>query len=691
MRTRPRIAFVAVSLVAGLLSAAAPASAAPVLPSGFVDEVVTTVGAPTALAFTPDGRMLIATQGGRLRVFSGGALLATPALDLSAVVCSNSERGLLGVAVDPAFATNGWIYVFYTFNKNATCETNTASAPVNRVSRFVLPSSNVVDRTTETVLVDNMPSPAGNHNAGDLAFGKDGFLYVTIGDGGCDYAGGGCAGSNDAARDQHVLTGKVLRITRDGGIPAGNPFLGTDSSRCNVTGRTTAGRKCQETFAWGLRNPFRMAFDPNAASTRFHINDVGQNAWEEIDLGTPGADYGWNVREGFCANGSTTNCGTPPTGMTNPIFAYGHGSGCASITGGAFVPSGVWPSPYGGSYLFSDYVCGKIFRLVPASGGGWTMSEFVTGLGSSSAVHLGFGPHAGGQALYYTSYASGGQVHRIRYTGSLNRQPVASISASPTSGPAPLTVSFNGSASSDPDGDSLTYEWSFGDGTSQTTSGPTTSHTYAAGSYTASLTVRDPSGATSSPSSVSISSGNSAPTATITSPSTTVRFYVGQPLTLSGSGSDAQDGTIPSSRMSWTVVRVHGTHTHPFLGPVTGNNIGFTAPAPEDLAAAANSYLRATVTVTDSAGASTSVTRDILPYKVSLTFSTYPRGLTIRVAGVYVRGPVTYTSWRAHRIYIYAPNQGRYYFRYWTDGGARGHTITTPSSAKTYTAVYRYY
>jgi glucose/arabinose dehydrogenase len=114
------------------------------------------------------------------------------------------------------------------------------------------------------------------HNGGDLHFGKDDYLYITVGDGGCDYAGdSGCAGQKDASRDSHILLGKVLRITRDGGIPATNPYTGTDSARCNLTGRTDPGKKCQETFASGLRNPFRFAFDPNASGTRFFINDVG--------------------------------------------------------------------------------------------------------------------------------------------------------------------------------------------------------------------------------------------------------------------------------------------------------------------------------------------------------------------------------------------------------------------------------
>ncbi|HEY6400598.1 MAG TPA: PQQ-dependent sugar dehydrogenase, partial [Blastocatellia bacterium] len=184
---------------------------------------------------------------------------------------------------------------------------------------------------------------------------------------------------------------------------------------------TTPGNSCQETFATGLRNPFRLAFDPNAAETRFFINDVGQGAWEEIDQGRPGADYGWNMREGPCANNSTTNCGQV-AGLTNPVFAYQHTNDCAargvagnSITGGAFVPNGVWPSQFQGGYLFGEFVCGKIFILTPNASGGVTAGEFLTGLGSGSAVTMIFGPFQNTQALYYTTYAEGGQVRRISF------------------------------------------------------------------------------------------------------------------------------------------------------------------------------------------------------------------------------------------------------------------------------------
>jgi glucose/arabinose dehydrogenase len=657
------------------------------VPPDFSDALVASVGVPTALAFTPDGRLLITTQGGSLRIVKYGSLLPTPALNLSAVLCSNSERGLLGIAVDPAFASNRFIYTYYTFRKHGTCPNNTSSSPVNRVSRFTLGNNDIVDPATELVLIDNIHSPAGNHNAGDLHFGKDGNLYVSVGDGGCDYSDPTrCAGNNDAARDSHVLVGKLLRIRPDGSAPSDNPFLGSDSDVCRINGGTTAGRKCRETYATGLRNPFRMAFDPNAAATRFLINDVGQNAWEEIDLGQSGADYGWNVREGFCANGSTSNCGSVP-GFVNPIFAYGRGSGCASITGGAFVPNGLWPSSYDNGYLYADYVCGRVF-LLKESGGTWQSTEFANAGGSSSIVAMIFGPHQGGQALYYTTYANGGEVRRIAYTAA-NQPPIASLTATPLSGAVPLTVAFNGTQSRDPNpGDTLSYAWTFGDGGTGT--GATINHTYvAAGTFTATLVVRDQRGAASQPVSATIQAGNTAPTPTISSPAANATFRVGETITLTGSASDAQDGVLPASSLSWRVLRHHDTHNHPWLLPTAGNNLTITAPPPEDLAATTNSYLEVLLTATDSAGLSSTVSRIITPRTVTVTLASVPSGRTVTVNGSTFVTPTTITSWDGYALNIDVPAQAGYEFVSWSDGGARAHTITTPASATTYTATLR--
>lgn len=697
-------------VVAALLAGALPVRAA--VPANFNDALVAAVSSPTAVAFTPDGRMLVTTQPGVLRVYS---LATTPATLLATAltfgaggapaVCSNSERGLLGVTVDPDFAANGYIYLFYTFNKFNMCPTSQPTNPqnpVNRVSRFVLGAGNLVSPASETILIDNVRSPNGNHNAGDLHFGPDGYLYVSTGDGGADYAGNsGSGGANDASRDQFQLIGKILRITRDGGIPADNPFQGPGTARCNVAGETAPGNKCQETFAWGLRNPFRLAFDPNAAGTRFFINDVGQNLWEEIDAGQPGSDYGWNCREGAHTNNSGGPCSPTPPGVVDPIFEYRHGlqvpgtsspTNCNSITGGAFVPNGLWPG-YDGTYLFSDYVCGWVFRLSATAP--YAASDFATALGGSSAVDLQFGPFGNSRALYYTTYAGGGQVRRIAYNVAGNNAPTAVAAAAPLGGSPPLLVTFDATGSSDPDlGDTLTYFWNFGDGTpEQSTTALTIQHTYTSlGTVSATLRARDDRFAFSAPVAVQIQVGNNAPTPEIASPAAGALFAVGQAVTLTGSATDPEQGPLPDSALSWTVLLHHDTHTHPFLGPVTGNNIMFTAPAPEDLLAATNSYLELRLTATDAGGLTSTVTRDFAPRTVDVTLASSPAGRQLSLNGAAFTAPATFTSWDGWGLQVAAasqvePGQG-WAFTSWSDGGAAAHTIVTPGAPATYTAAF---
>lgn len=685
---------------------AAPVNSAPegpqTVPAGFTDVLLAdNVGGPTALAFTPDNRLLVTTQSGQLRVYSlAGALLNTALTLPSSQLCSNFERGLLGIAVDPNFAANNYLYLYYTFRNGAsTC--SGSQTPVNRVSRFVLAANNTVSPASETVLLDRIPSLNGNHNAGDLNFGQDGYLYITAGD-------SGTGGS--LARVKTNLAGKVLRINADGTVPASNPFYDDlNAWRCgNPAGGSGTG-SCQEIFAYGLRNPFRFAFDPNAAGTRFFINDVGQGTWEEIDEGQAGADYGWNVREGPCPNGNNCNPASHlPSAYADPLHWYGRSVG-ASITGGAFVPDGIgWPPAYAGAYLFADYVAGRIFRLNRTSTTGvdqWTRSDFATNLGGSSAVHLRFGPFGGTQALYYTTYASGGEVRRISLS---NSAPTAILTADPTFGLSPLTVDFDGAQSSDPNpGDTLTYEWTFGDGLTATTTSPATSHVYTVIQptvYTATLVVRDQLGFASAPDAVLIHAGNLPPAPVITQPADGATFAVGQTISLSGSAADAQAVTL-----AWEVWLHHidelnpgNEHTHPLhgAGGATGQ---FTAPPAEDLRSTALSFLEVRLTATDALGLAATVTRTVEPRRVGLTFSTQPAGLAIdlRPASASLNDPPTHlmdgatiTSWEAWALTaspVPAQISGatRYLFSAWQDGDPSfNRTIVTPAGDATYTALF---
>ena len=726
--------------VAALSFAAALVSAQPTLPTNFVDTGVTAVNAPTAIAFTPDGRMLITTQGGGLRVFKNGALVTTAALSFNAAssgadpkICQGGEQGLLGVAVDPAFASNRYVYLYYTARNGSDCGSPNYTAAnagdgtldgtysafnrrANRVSRFVLgtaANADLVDPATEVVLIDRMPARGTNHNAGDVHFGKDGFLYVSIGDGGTDYNGisPGSGGGNDASRDKHVLTGKILRITRDGAVPPSNPFYANGARRCNVTGATTVGQHCEETFAWGLRNPFRFAMDPNASTTRFYINDVGQGSYEEVNESQAGADYGWNCREGRHDNTTGGPCSPRPTGMVDPVYEYNHSgavpgtsvAGCASITGGAFVPNGVWPAAYDGTYLLADYVCGALFRI--ATNGTPTSVlpnafAFASGLGNSSATSLAFGPDGGGQALYYTTYASGGQIRKITYSSS-GAPSVSALSANPASGTLPLDVTFTATAS-DPNGDTLTYFWDFGDGSSLTTATSSAIKRYAsAGVFSASVSVRDSHGNVSaSPASATVRPGNAPPNVTITAPSTGYLFNVGDSITLTAAATDPEDGVLPPSSLSWQVLLHHDIHTHPLLAATVGNNIVFTAPAPEDLAAAVTSYLEIILTVTDSGGASTVLSQSIMPRKVALTFAAAPQPAA-SAARLIVNGGTplipgasgtTVTAWAGWSLPVTVRDQNRgtsgLRFGSWSDGGTRTHSYVVPSSNATLTATF---
>ncbi len=303
------------------------------VPRGFSknESWVTGLTRATAFAQAADGRWFIAEQDGRLRVVKNGSLLAAPFVQLS--VDSNGERGLIGVALHPDFASNGWVYLYYTSTQNG---------PHNRISRFV--ANGDVANAGETVLVDLPPlSSATNHNGGALHFGIDGKLYVGVGD------------NANGMRAQNLAEpfGKMLRFNDDGSIPADNPFYASQSGIARAV------------WAYGLRNPFTFAIQPG--SGRLYINDVGEDTWEEINLGAAGANYGWPSSEGPDRIAA---------GMSAPLFAYKHRAGVPpgsgpggfitgfSIAGGAFYPvGGTFPAAYRGNYFFADYISSFVARL----------------------------------------------------------------------------------------------------------------------------------------------------------------------------------------------------------------------------------------------------------------------------------------------------------------------------------------
>jgi glucose/arabinose dehydrogenase len=329
------------------------------------------------MALAPDGRIFVCQQGGALRVIKNGVLLPTPFLTVT--VNSSGERGLLGVAFDPNFASNQLVYVYYT-----------ATTPTihNRISRFIA-SGDVAIAGSETVVVDleNLSS-ATNHNGGAIHFGPDSLLYVAVGD--------NADGSNAQTLSNRL--GKILRITSNGGIPTSNPFFN------QATGDNRA------IWALGLRNPFTFSFQDG--SGRMFINDVGQNTWEEIDDGIAGSNYGWSICEGFC--------NPPNPNFRDPIFAYANDAQTCAITGGAFYnPQTVqFPSTYVGNYFFADFCGGWIRTLNPANG---NVGNFATGI--SSPVDLKVSPDG---SLYYLARGAG-SVNRIQFSSAENIPPQVTI------------------------------------------------------------------------------------------------------------------------------------------------------------------------------------------------------------------------------------------------------------------------
>jgi glucose/arabinose dehydrogenase len=343
------------------------ASTAAAVPSGFTTSVVATgLSKPTAMAFAPDGRLFVAEQGGRLRVIKNSVLLPTAFVTVTAN--SVGERGLLGIAFDPNFASNRFVYVYYT-----------ATTPTihNRVSRFTANGDVAVPGSEAIILELNSLSAATNHNGGAIHFGLDGTLYIGVGE--------NANGAN--AQTLTNLLGKMLRINRDGSIPSDNPFFGSASG---------ANRAI---WALGLRNPFTFAIQPGTG--RLFINDVGQNTWEEINDGIARANYGWPTTEGPAPNSD----------FRSPLFAYGHGpgptTGCA-IAGGAFYnpTTAHFPSEFVGDYFFADLCNGWIRRFDPVSG---NVADFTSGIPSPVDLQV----HADG-SLYVLSRGDGA-VRAIRH------------------------------------------------------------------------------------------------------------------------------------------------------------------------------------------------------------------------------------------------------------------------------------
>ncbi|HSK55456.1 MAG TPA: PQQ-dependent sugar dehydrogenase [Jiangellales bacterium] len=745
------IALLAGVLVVGALVVPAPRAVSQLqgMPPGFVDELV--VGGlpfPTAFAFLPDDRMLIALKSGIVRVVKNGSVQSTPFIDIRARVHDNHDRGLLGLAVHPEFPEQPYVYLLYTYDPPGVAP-DQGSPVAGRVAQLLRVRADAganFERAvagSETVLLgqnstranignendgrntsaascmspknmsgtpvqDCIPSDENSHTIGTVVFGPDGSLYVSSGDA-SNYGGV----DPRAMRAQHLdsLAGKVLRIDpMTGAGLADNPFFQPGSPNSNRS----------KVFSLGLRNPFRMAVHPQTGEA--WIGDVGWSTWEEVNTGK-GANFGWPCYEGGVVSGggsegsNTTNrqmgsyrdnaatsswCSSvyqgknpfapsqahPPA--TPPVWAYDHSGGGASANAGAFYLGSTYPEQYRNRLFVADYNRRWVKALLPTSGGGLA--------GQSMGVDGGLGPvqvQSGPDTnIYWLRYgSSGGEVRRIRYTGAGNTPPVPLIDAAPTIGTAPLTVAFDGGRSYDPDAQELDFSWEFGDGATSTQKAPT--HTYTElGVYDATLTVTERTAPRASQStSVRITVGHNPPLAQIVSPADGSTYRVGDVITFSGRGTRGGE-PLPAGALSWELRHGHNEHFHYSSLPSTADpgdptlSVGsFTVDDHGD-----NTWYELCLTATVDEALTDVQCVELRPEKTAYTVLTEPAGLTINYEdeGTVLVGPAIIEPVIGSQQTLTAPQiQRGHTFVRWDDGSTqRSRTFVTGQTPTTLTAVY---
>jgi PKD repeat protein len=422
---------------------------------------------------------------------------------------------------------------------------------------------------------------------------------------------------------------------------------------------------------------------------------------------SPVDNFGWPCYEGDGRQGSYDAANlnvcenlyaAGAEAVVAPYFRYHHNDlvlpndicpkGGSSIAGTsfAFASGGSYPAEYRSALFFADYTRRCIWAIPVGTNGLPDISKRRTFVGGAAQpVDVQVGP---GGDLFYVDL--GGTIRRIRYF-SQNQPPVADATANPTNGPAPLTVAFDGTASSDPDGDALTYAWDLdGDGAFDDGAAATASFTYTIpGTYTARLSVTDPSGA-SDTSPITISVGNTPPTVVIDSPAAGTTWKVGDVITFSGHATDPQDGALGTSALEWSLVlqhcpsTCHEHHVQSFTGTASGS---FVAPDHEY-----PSHLELRLTATDSGGLSDTKSIRLDPQTVDLSFGSSPTGLTLAVGSTSQPAPFTRTAILGSTLSVSAPSPQAsggttYEFVRWSDGGAQTHNIVA-NAPGSYVATY---
>jgi glucose/arabinose dehydrogenase len=604
--------------------------------------VANAIANPTAMAFASDGRIFVAEQGGRLRVIKNGTLLPTPSVQLT--VSSTGERGLIGITLDPDFENNQHIYLYYTVP---------GPPPHNRVSRFTA-SGDVVLAGSEVIILDLDPlSNATNHNGGAMHFGKDGKLYVAVGE-----------NANSAlAQNLDTYHGKILRINKDGSAPVDNPF-------------PTGSEQRKRVWSYGLRNPFTFSIHPETG--RILVNDVGQVSWEEVnDASEPGKNFGWPTTEG------KFNAASYPA-LTNPIYAYprgtGDGNGCA-ITGGVFYypESTNYPSTYIDRYFIQDF-CNRWINFLDVSTTAASRFSFATSI-ATSAVALSVGRDGN---LYYLSRGAGA-LYKIIY----NKTTIPYITEHPLSltvaegEPATFNVSALGSTP-------FEYQWEK-DGTEILhATGPTyfiNSSSVDEGDYR--VVVSNDAGNTISNIATLSVIRNARPTASIISPPDSSLYAAGTEISFSGTGTDPEDGELPPNAFQWQVDFHHDGHKHdqpPIPSVMNGSFV-----VPDEGETSDNVWYTIILTVTDSKGSAAKDSVRILPRKSVISLTTDPPGFQILVDGQPFSTPFEIVSIEGMKrsFSVESPqvvDGTEFEFEGWSNNGEIVQTLTTPVQDTSLTA-----
>ena len=703
----------------GSLSSAALAAAT--LPGGFAQDLVTGgLAVPTALAFLPDGRILVAEQQGTVRVYKQGALLAPPLIDIRDRVNAVGDRGLLGLAVDPDFASTGYVYLLYTYEHDRARPDGPKTA---RLARYTA-AGDAAAPSSERVLLgtlvgdgcsqypagaDCLPSEYIGHTIADVKVAPDGSLFVSAGDAATS---GTASDASLRAQDLDSAAGKVLRVDRATGAGlAGNPFW---------TGDARAVRS--KVWASGLRNPFRFDFRPGTSVPV--IGDVGWGTWEEVDLGAAGANFGWPCYEGPDIQWSFHSKPTcqalyarGTSAVTPPRVAYPRSEG-ASITGGAFYTGASYPAQYRGAYFFADFI-GQWIRYVHLDAAGnpvGGIQSFATGV--DYVVDMEMGPDG---ALYYLANSgwgstASGQLRRVRYGAGTGTPPTITRVA-PADGATGVAASTAVAATFSEDMDPASLTTATVTLTRQGAASPVAAGVrYDAGTRTATLTPAAPlaAGATYTArvrggaggardaggtplaadktwSFAVAAAANTSPVATITAPDAARKFKVGDTITYAGTATDPEEGALPAARLAWRVLLHHcpgfgpSCHVHPFTAQDGAGGGSFVVPDHGDGLA-----FEIVLTATDGAGLTGTASVRLEPQTVRITLATEPSGLQVIWGGeAPAAAPLTRTAVVGSTYTITAPSpQGARTFAAWSDGGARQHDIVAGASDRTYTARY---